>query len=324
MKGNAERAEDVVVVGAGPAGVAATVQLVRQGLRPVVFERGEVGGMVWNARLIENYPGFPDGVGGPDMARLLEQELDRVGVRAVKEDVLSLDYADGLFVAETAARTVAARAAVVASGTMPRTLNEIELAPELTAGAAAGASAEVSPDAPPDAPARVLRDVYPLWRVSGARVAVVGAGDAAYDYALNLSERNEVTLLSRGDTPSCLPLLSRAAEACDAIDVRSNTSVLSARPAADGSLELSCSSSDAGFRMSADYLVVAIGREPADGFLSERLVAGLGELEADGVFAFAGDVRSGIYRQTAIAAGQGVKAGMVIARRLGGDATCAS
>ena len=58
------RTNDVIIIGAGPAGVAAAIQLKRSGLKPIVFEKDRIGGLLANANLVENYPGFPDGLSG--------------------------------------------------------------------------------------------------------------------------------------------------------------------------------------------------------------------------------------------------------------------
>lgn len=84
----------VAVVGAGPAGMAATIQLVRSGHDVQVFERGRVGGALWNARWIDNYPGFPGGIGGPELASLMEKQfLDYIGNIIISdvEDIVKTD-----------------------------------------------------------------------------------------------------------------------------------------------------------------------------------------------------------------------------------------
>ena len=67
----------VVIIGAGPAGLAAAMQLKRQGIDPLVLERKLVGGLLLNANLVENYPGFVDGISGPDLVSLFKDQAER-------------------------------------------------------------------------------------------------------------------------------------------------------------------------------------------------------------------------------------------------------
>ena len=71
---------DVVVVGAGPAGISASIQLKRSGIEPLLLEKDETGGLLLNANLVENYPGFPDGVSGEILAEIFSKHLKKVGV----------------------------------------------------------------------------------------------------------------------------------------------------------------------------------------------------------------------------------------------------
>jgi thioredoxin reductase (NADPH) len=178
---------EVAIIGAGPAGAAAAVQLRRQGIAFRIWERDEVGGLLRNAHLVENYPGFPRGISGPDLARLIGKQLDRLAVRVEFQEVLKLDYVRGLFSIRTRAGGASSRICIVATGTKPLRL------PETLVGR--------------DVRDRVFYEIAPLAGVSGKKIAVVGAGDAAFDYALSLARRNEVVILNRGRETKCLPLL---------------------------------------------------------------------------------------------------------------------
>jgi thioredoxin reductase (NADPH) len=72
--------EEVAIVGAGPAGMTAAIQLKRYGIPFVLLEKERIGGLLWNANLVENYPGFPAGVSGPKLVGLIEKQMERVGV----------------------------------------------------------------------------------------------------------------------------------------------------------------------------------------------------------------------------------------------------
>ena len=108
--------EDVIVIGAGPAGIAAAIQLRRFGLDPLLLERDRLGGLLVNANLVENYPGFPEGIRGAELVKLFEAQLRRVGVSISVEEATALDYSDG-FLIQTPRRRLTARIVVIASGT---------------------------------------------------------------------------------------------------------------------------------------------------------------------------------------------------------------
>ncbi len=321
---------DVAIVGAGPAGIAAAIQLARYGIEPVLLEKGRVGGLLRNAHLVENYPGFPGGISGPDLVRLFEQHLSAAHVEVIKSEVTALDHEGGAFILETAQGSIRARTVIVASGTRALEMDALVL-----------------PEAAAD---RIFSEVYPLRDTVDATIAIVGAGDAAFDYALNLAARNEVVILNRGTKTRCLPLLYERVSLSSRITYREETRLTDVAVDPDGGLLLTCGGERLtpdddrptregerlmcdGERLTcdmeppihADYLVIAIGREPDDGFISGRLRRGVPETEAaesagpEGLI-FAGDVRNGIFRQTAIAVGQGVHAAMRVARELGGKA----
>ncbi|MBM3295893.1 MAG: NAD(P)/FAD-dependent oxidoreductase, partial [Candidatus Aminicenantes bacterium] len=183
---------EVAVVGAGPAGASAAVQLRRSGVDFRIFEKAGTGGLLRNAYLVENYPGFPRGISGPALVRLIERHLKRLGIDVEKNEVLRIGYRNGRFILKTRRGDVRSRVCVIAAGTEPRRL----------------------PDGlvPPEAEGRVFYEAATLAdRSKGMRIAVLGSGDAAFDYALNFARRNDVFILHRGRKPKGLPLLRRRA-----------------------------------------------------------------------------------------------------------------
>ena len=282
----------VAIIGAGPAGIAAAIQLKRMGAEPLVFERERVGGLLWNAHLVENYPGFPRGVPGTDLAGLMRDHLAAHSIAVLPEEVLSLDIGDRGFVLRTARRSVLARRVVIASGTVPRQMR--------------------SPEIPACLGDRVLGEVYPILDIDGRRVAIVGAGDAAFDYALSLQSRNAVVIINRGAAPRCIPILERRVESCPSIEHLRNTRIVKVERK-DGGVRLACETDVGGagrLHVDADYVILAIGRRPELSFLSHRLVGLLDELGGKGLVHMVGDVAHGSARQTAIAVGDGVAAAM--------------
>jgi thioredoxin reductase (NADPH) len=286
--------EQVLVIGAGPAGVAAAIQLERYGIPFVLLEKERVGGLLWNANLVENYPGFPKGISGPKLAGLVKKQMDRIGVAVTLDTVLSLTRDGQVFQVTSKQAEYRPRFVVVASGTRP---NPLPLS------------------VPTSAQARVFSEVYPLLGERKRRIAIVGAGDAAFDYALNLTKnRNSVTILNRGKHVQCLGLLWE--RALSEPEIRYTAEAQIRKVALDegsGSLRLHL---NGGVRLTVDYLLFAVGRVPQVEFMSEILDGN----QVEGLY-FVGDVKNGLYRQAAIAAGDGLRAAMDIHFKLKAEKT---
>lgn len=288
------QAEKVVIIGAGPAGVTAAIQLKRYGVPFVLLEKERVGGLLWNANLVENYPGFPAGVNGTRLISLIEKQMERMGVEVLSEKVLRVTInSNKKFNIKAQVHTYVTSYLIVASGTQPKPL-PIQI--------------------PEGAQDRVFSDVYHLFNVNEKRIVIVGGGDAAFDYALNLVKRgNFVTILNRGGEVKCLRLLWERAMTEPLIQYRART------PVCGVGLDVTLAESggetvgrlkvrlDAGEVLGADYLLFAIGRIPQKDFLSAELV----NQDIKGLY-FVGDVKNGLYRQAAIAAGDGLRAAMQV------------
>ena len=288
---------EVAVIGAGPAGIAASIQLGRYGINQVVFEQNRVGGLLHNARLVENYPGFPHGIPGTDLADLMREQFIRTGVDLRRERVASLDYRGDRFFLRTTARELSFPIAVVASGTEPRKIPDLAI--------------------PDDIMDRVLYEVYPIRHVQFKNIAVIGAGDAAFDYALNLARRNEVTILSRSESARCN--VSLWDEATDSLHISYMRNVEVQKVVGrTGRLLISCGHLDRSdmTTIMADYLVIAVGREPATHFFTRGLAEQSAYLTLNHRLHLVGDARNGLYRQASISVGNGIEAAMHIARHL--------
>jgi thioredoxin reductase (NADPH) len=290
------KAEQVIIIGAGPSGLATAIQLERNGIHPLVFERAEEGGLLLNANLVENYPGFPTGIAGPELVKLFIQQAHNMNVRVVFEEVIALDYNQGVFQARTAKGDYASQVSVIATGTKPLIIHDLAI--------------------PESLKSRIYYEVYPLLNISGQRVVIVGSGDAAFDYGLNLSKKNQVVILNRGDAPKCLPLLWERSQKVTAITYRNKTEVCRLEAGPEKGVTLVCQEPAGELQLYADYLLVAIGRQPRMDCLSERIHCKTQELEQQETMFIIGDVKNGIYRQTSIAVGDGILAAMKIYRCL--------
>jgi len=291
------KVEQVIIIGAGPAGLATAIQLKRYGVHPLLFEGAQAGGLLRNANLVENYPGFPAGISGLSLVKLFMQQAQNFGIDVTNEEVIELSYEQDLFQVKTERQdSYASRLAVIATGTKPMHFTGLVIPEELKV--------------------RVFYEVYDLLQTESKYIVIVGSGDAAFDYALNLSRKNRITILNRGEEPKCLPLLWERTLKVSAITYRNNTKVYQLSNDSKGGMLLDCRTPAGGIQYHADYLVGAIGREARLDCLSKTMLQQTRLLEDQGVLYMIGDVKNGIYRQTSIAVGEGVMTAMKICHKL--------
>ncbi len=290
------KSKDVVIIGAGPAGISAAVQLKRYDIEAVLLEKDEAGGLLREANIVENYPGFPEGISGMHLADLFTQQLDKSGIEINFEKVLKLDYKKELFLIKTDNRIYSSRIVIIASGTMPR-----------------AACIEI----PAGLNNHVFFGIRQLYQVKNKKIAIIGAGDIAFDYALNLSKNNEVFILNRGNLIKCLPLLYRRVKETENISYLENVTVKNIKSHSDGLiLNLNNSKIKNEYDIFASCILYAIGRVPCDNFISENVNNNIDKLEDMKILHMIGDFKKGYYRQTAIAAGDGIKCAMKISEKL--------
>ena len=285
---------DVAIIGAGPAGITAAIQLRRYGIDPLLLEKDETGGLLRNANLVENYPGFPEGISGKRLLELFRKQLENVGAKISSEEVSMVSFKEGYFQVQSNRGVVNSRILVVASGTEPREIPNLSW----------------------DVAKQIRYDVYSLDGLTDEKIAVIGAGDLAFDYALNLSKRNEVILFNRGSEAKCLPVLFERALENKKISYKKSTQIIKIE-LRDDAFILTCKDSKGEHEIDAGHVVAAIGRKTNIGFLDEDLRQNMDRLQKEGLLLLIGDVKNDIYRQVAISAGDGMKAAMKIGRKLG-------
>jgi thioredoxin reductase (NADPH) len=213
---------DLAIVGAGPAGLGAAVYAASDGFTTIVLERDLPGGQSSHTSMIENFPGFPEGIGGAELARRAGRQAERFGAELVflREAVGSRPGADPPVILLDSGVEVATSVVIAATGMDWRRL-EVEGVDELIdRGVYYGAGRSEAP------------------QCSGESVAVVGAGNAAGQAALNLADaRAKVTMIVRGDrlAKNMSAYLVARIEAHPLIDVRLGSQVTALR-AEDGHL----------------------------------------------------------------------------------------
>jgi thioredoxin reductase (NADPH) len=278
------RAVDLVVVGAGPAGVAAAVQAARLGVVPEILDRtGHAGGLVEAGFLIENYPGLDEPLPGPAFAARLGAHLRRFGLAVAREAVTRVEPRGERWLVRSDGGERLAAAVILCAGTRPR------------AWSVPGAERVA---------ALVFDDVRPLLGgpVGARRVLVAGGGEAAFDYALSLARAGiEATILVRGDAPRAGGRLLSLAAAEPRIRVETATRIAALEPAADG-VAVVLETPRGTERRTADAVLTAVGRESALG----DLLPGPFQ-SAPGLFV-CGDARLGSLGQAGIAVGDGLAA----------------
>jgi len=286
----------VVIIGAGPAGLTAALQLQRQGIPPLLLERHRVGGLLNNAHWVENYPGFVEGISGPDLVDLFRRQVERIGVIVTPEEVIGVEYQDNLFRIATNKREIAAKILVAATGT-----KAISFSPGVFSGNLEG---------------KIFSEVFPLLKEEGKSILIIGAGDAALDYALNLASKNQVIILNRGSRIKGLSLLWNRVQENDSIKYFPETEIEKIVSLEKGSLTVLARSGSKTKNFTPDYLLTAIGREPELGFADAEFIKQAEELQNQKVLYLIGDLQNGAFRQTSLAVGDGIRVAMEIEQNM--------
>ena len=282
---------EVAIIGLGPAGISCAIQLLRYGMQINTFEKDSIGGLLKNANLVENYPGFPSGISGQRLTSLMKDQLLKYNIKPVYEEVQSLDWCNNRFVLETKKTSYTSERCVLSCGTKAIPIKDIEIDDK--------------------AWDKIYYEVHSLRDIRGKRIVVIGSGDAAYDYAMNLAKNNKVKIFSRSDSIKCLPLLEKRANENINIIIEKNVKIKKIKEK-DNCLYLNCNSLETQFEQKADFVLFAIGRKPAFIRLSAISSNEYDKLIDDRKLFEIGDFKNGIFRQTAISCGDGLRAAMTI------------
>ena len=302
---------DLVIVGGGPTGLTTAIYAARENLRTLVIERSALGGQAGVTERLDNYPGFPDGIGGADLADRFARQALRYGVEMLPAvGVTGIDTQEGRSrVTTSTGQILDAGAVLVATGSTYRRTGAEGEADLIGAGIHFCATC--------DGP--FYRDV--------AEVVVIGGGNSGFEEGLFLTQfAQHVTIVERGATPIASRLLQDKVREHPRMTVLTETSVdrFTARP--DGKLaSITLTDSDGTTtEHEAAAAFVFVGLDPNTGWLDGLLALDergfvvtdrMMETSVPGVFA-AGDVRAGSTKQLASAVGEGAAVALQIRHHL--------
>jgi thioredoxin reductase (NADPH) len=292
---------DVVIIGSGPAGLTAALYAARAGLKPVVVEGLSAGGQLMQTTDVENYPGFPDGIMGPELMEKFKTQAGRFGTTFVAGDATEVDFSRRPFTVKTEEETLHARAIIVATGASPKTLD----LPGEKEYSGHGVSYCATCDG---------------FFFRNQEIVVVGGGDTAMEEANFLTRfGSRVTVVHRRDAFRASKIMAERLLTNPKVRVLWDSAVTEVK--GDGAkvhtVTVKNLKTDKVTEEPCGGFFVAIGHTPntslfqtllpmnAEGYLT--LEGHSSYTNIDGVFA-AGDVHDHVYRQAVTAAGAGCRA----------------
>jgi thioredoxin reductase (NADPH) len=304
-----EESRQVVIVGSGPAGLTAAVYAARANLAPLVIEGFEAGGQLMLTTDVENYPGFVDGIMGPELMEQMRKQAARFGTEYVAENATSVDLSKSPFEIVAGDRSVRAGTVIIATGAEAKMLDVPGERRLLGHGVSTCATCD----------GFFFRD---------QELVVVGGGDSAVEEALFLTKfASKLTVVHRRDALRASKILQERAFSNPKIEFRWDSVVTEVL--GDGKLEgvaLANAKTGEASKLEASGLFVAIGHLPNTSLFEGQLELNDGyivtqpgdtQTSVPGVFA-AGDVVDFKYRQAVTAAGMGCMAAIDAERYLEG------
>ena len=305
-------AEKLIIIGSGPAGYTAAIYAARADLKPLLFTGGQIGGQLTTTTEIENFPGFPEGIMGPELMFNMSRQAEKFGTRFAFEEVLSVtqEACSGLFVVTTSGGAYKAQAVIVATGATARYLG-IEGEKELIGhGLTACATCDGA----------FYRDVP---------VCVVGGGDSACEEATFLTRfASKVYLIHRRDQLRASKAMQQRVLSNEKIEPLWNSTIAAYHKDAEGelsSITLKDTVDGSERELEVKCVFMAIGHVPNSSFignLAEVDQAGFivstpggTATRTPGLFV-AGDVGDAVYQQAISAAGMGCRAALDAERYL--------
>jgi len=301
----------VIIIGSGPAGLTAGLYTARANLKPLLVEGIEAGGQLMLTTMVENWPGYQDGIMGPDLMKEMRAQAERFGAEMVQGDVTALDLSQRPFRVTVSGKEYLADALILATGASAKWL-DLGVDKKLSGR---GVSTCATCDG---------------FFFRGRPIAVVGGGDTAMEEAIYLSKlATAVTVIHRRDTLRASKVMQDKAASIANISFIWNTEVIDIKDVEKGevtSLVLKNVKTGETSELAVDGLFIAIGHVPNTKLVAGKLLLddngyivthGGTRTSVPGVFA-AGDVQDHIYRQAVTAAGSGCMAAIDAERFLSG------
>lgn len=291
--------EKLIIIGSGPAGLTAAIYAARGNLNPLVISGREAGGQLMLTTDVDDFPGFPEGIQGPDLMANMRKQAERFGTRFINEDVLSVDFSQKPLTIKTETKTLQALTVILATGASAMWLN----LPSEQRLRGKGVSACAVCDG---------------FFFKDKNVAVVGGGDTAMREANHLSKLcRRVTIIHRRDKLRAQAALQSLVKSKPNVKFVWNSTVeeVLGQDKVTG-VKLKNTQTGEISDLSIDGLFVAIGHKPNTDFLKGQIeldekgyvvVENETHTKVPGVFV-AGDVADYHYRQAVTAAGMGCKA----------------
>lgn len=301
--------EDVIILGSGPAGLTSSLYTARANLRPLLIEGTEAGGQLVLTTLVENYPGFPDGLLGPDLIRSMRQQTERFGTRFLSGDVTAVDLSRRPFTITVENEARQTNALIIATGASANLIGLESERKLLGHGVSTCATCD----------GFFFRDQH---------VAIVGGGDSAVEEAIFLAKfATKVTLIHRRDKLRASKIMQERAFKNPKIEFLWNRTIVEILDVSQGKVTGITTRVDGLTSLetlNCDGVFVAIGHSPNTALFSGQLemdergyiVTHYGTMTSiPGVFA-AGDVQDHVYKQAITAAGSGCMAALDAERYL--------
>ena len=300
----------VVIIGSGPAGYTAAIYAARANLAPMMFTGIQPGGQLMLTTLVENYPGFVDGIDGPPLMETFKEQALRFGTEMISEDVTAVDFARRPFRVKTDDAEVEAHTVIIATGASAKLIGLPSESKLLGRGVSTCATCDG-------------------FFFKDQNIMVVGGGDSAMEEALYLSRLGrQVQVVHRRDSLRASKIMQERALKNPKIEFIWDTAVEDVLDPAKGkvtSVRLKNLKSGAVWETPVDGLFVAIGHQPNTAIFKgqielhpneyAKVKAGTTQTSVPGVFA-AGDVADFTYRQAVTAAGTGCMAALEAERYL--------
>ena len=299
MNRSQDEVEKLVIVGSGPAGLTAAIYAARGNLNPLVIAGREAGGQLTSTTDVDDFPGFENGVQGPELMGKMRKQAERFNTRFISEDVVYVDLKQKPFVVLTERSSLRTNSLIIATGASAQWLNLDSEQKFRGKGVSACA-------------------VCDGFFFKGKVVAVVGGGDTAMREANYLSKLcQQVIVIHRRDALRAQPALQELVKSKSNVEFVWNTEITEVlgQEKVTG-VKIRNTQTGQISELAVDGLFVAIGHEPNTGFLKGELaldekgyivVTGETKTNIPGVFV-AGDVADHKYRQAVTAAGAGCKA----------------